>query len=317
MLFSPIQIKHIDFSDLTFSLTPENYAQKVPESLTDSIKRVGILHPPILKENTPSSFQVISGRQRLWAASDLGYTSCHCYKVQSNISDIEALNISLEDTILSHTPSPIEQAKYIQKAWNHLNSEKLASLFSSITTIPLTSFQLDQKLKLLKLEDPIQDAVHEKALTEKVAMEMAQMSFGDRLALYDVIISLQLSVSNQKKLTMFCQELSGRMKTTILELLSGKDVESILTCSDENIPQKAARLMSFFYKKRFPRLTEAEKTFHNFVSGLHLPQNISLSHSPSFEEDKILMAITFNNQKELLKTWGIIKPYCRNIVEEK
>jgi ParB family chromosome partitioning protein len=317
MHFSRIQLKHIDFSHSDFSLTPDNYAEKISERLKASIQRVGILHPPILKECTSSSFQIISGRKRLWATSDLGYTSCDCYKVHSDISDIEALNISLEDSIFSHPLSPIEQAKYLQKAQSNLHTKELAHLFSSITGIPLAPFQLNQKIKLLDLEDPIQDSVHEKSLDEKVALEMTQISFGDRLALYDIISTLKLSISNQKKLMTSCRELAGRGKTTILEILSGKDVESILTLSDENTPQKAAKLMNLFHNKRFPRLSDAEKTFNKFASGLQLPDNISLNHALSFEKDMIQMAITFKDQQEFVKTWRLIEPYCRNIVEEK
>ena len=317
MNFCRIEIKHIDFSDFSFSLTPDNYPQKIPQHLKASIQRVGILHPPILKMISETSFHIISGRKRLWALSDLGYATCDCYTVHSDISDIEALNISLEDSIFSHSLSPIEQAKYLHKANQYLAAKDLSTLYSSITSMPLTPYQVNQKLKLLELEDPIQDAVHDKFLDEKVALEMTEMLFRDRLALYDVISSLQLSTSNQRKLISACRELAGRHKTTVSEILSGKDAEAVLTLPDANIPQKTTAFMRLLHKKRFPRLTEAEQIFNTFVSGLQLPDNISLIHAPSFEKDSIEMAITFRNQQELIKTWQLIKPYCQKTAKGK
>jgi len=132
------------------------------------------------------------------------------------------------------------------------------------------------------------------------------------MTLFEIITLLQLSVSNQKKLTASCLELAGRMKTSPRDILSGEDVKQILAHHESNLPQKASQLMGLIYKKRFPRLTEEENTFHKFVSGLHLPDNISLTHSPSFEKDTIHMDITFSNREECLRLWQKIKTHCNS-----
>ena len=307
MLFSLIPIKFIDFTDYTFSFKPDNYNSDLPENLKGSIQRAGILHPPIVKERTPSSFQIITGRHRLLSAIEIGQTSCNCYKAHPDISDNEALDINLEDTILSHPLSAIEEAQYLRKSIHSLSIEETAGRYSLITGRTMNSFQVKQKLKLLELEDPIQTAVHEKLLEEKVALEMSKMAFEDRMILFEIITLLQLSVSNQKKLTASCLELAGRMKTSPHDILSGEDVQQILAHQESNLPQKASQLMGLIYKKRFPRLTEEENTFHKFVSGLHLPDTISLTHAPSFEKDTIHMDITFSNREECLRIWQNIK----------
>jgi len=312
MLFSRIPIKYIDFTDNTFNLKPDNYSQDIPESLKNSIQRAGILHPPIVKERTPSSFQIITGKHRLLSAIATEQTSCNCYKAHPNISANEALDISLEDTILTHPLSAIEEGQYFKKSIRSLSIEKAAVVYSRITNGSISSFQIKQKLKLLELEDPIQSAVHEKLLEEKVALEMSKMSFIDRMTLFEIITMLQLSVSNQKKLTISCLELAGRMKASLHDILSGDDIQQILTHQESNQPQKTSQLMELIYKKRFPRLTEEENAFHKFASGLHLPNNISLSHSPSFEKDTIEMDITFSNREECMRVWQNIANHCKS-----
>jgi ParB-like chromosome segregation protein Spo0J len=316
MLFSRIPIKYIDFTDNTFSLKPDNYSQDPPENLKGSIQRAGILHPPIVKEHTPSSFQIITGRNRLLSAIKNGQTSCNCYKTHPDISDDEALDISLEDTILSHPLSDIEEAQYLRKAIRSLSIEEAAVRYSLITGGRISSFQTRQKLKLLALEDPIQTAVHEKLLEGKVALEMCKMAFVDRMTLFEIITVLQLSVSNQKKLTVSCLELAGRMQTSLRDILSGEDVKQILTHHESNLPQKASQIMGLIYRKRFPRLTEEENTFHKFISGLQLPDNISLTHSPSFEKDTVHMDITFSNREECMRVWQNIANHCKSTSEE-
>lgn len=311
MLFSRIPIKFIDFTDNTFNLKPDNYRQNISENLKNSIQRIGILHPPIVKEHTSSSFQIITGRHRLLSAIETGQTSCNCYTAHPDISDNQALDISLEDTILSHPLSAIEEAQYLRKSIHSLNIEEAAGRYSLITNKRTSSFQVKQKLKLLELEEPIQTAVHEKLLEEKVALEMSKMSFVDRMTLFEIITLLQLSVSNQKKLTASCLELAGRKNASLRDILSGDDVQHILTHHESNLPQKASQLMELIYKKRFPRLTEEENAFHKFVSGLHLPHNISLTHSPSFEKDTINMDIRFKNREECVRIWKNIANHCK------
>jgi ParB-like chromosome segregation protein Spo0J len=312
MLFSRIPIKHIDLTDNTFSLEPDNYSRNPPENLKDSIQRIGILHPPIVKEQTPSSYQIITGRNRLLSAIEAGQTSCDCYKAYPAISDNEALDISLEDTILSHPLSSIEEAQYFRKSIRSITIEEAADRFSLTTGKPTSSFQVKQKLKFLELEEPIQTAVYEKLLEGKVALEMNKMAFVDRMTLFEIIMMLQLSVSNQKKLTTSCLELAGRMQASLRNILSGNDVQQILTHHESNLPQKATQLMELIYKKRFPRLTEEENAFNKFVSGLHLPNNISLTHSPSFEKDIIDMNISFKNRKECMRVWQNIANHCKS-----
>jgi len=56
-----ILFKQIDFEDFTFSLYPwKGQEIPLPESILDSVKQVGVLHPPILRKiNGSNPYQII------------------------------------------------------------------------------------------------------------------------------------------------------------------------------------------------------------------------------------------------------------------
>jgi len=104
------------------------------------------------------------------------------------------------------------------------------------------AYQIKQLLPLADLEEPLQYAVLNGTLAPKAALQLTQLSFRDRIALFDMIVTLHLSIGNQKKLTSICIELAKRTNQSILSILSDPGIIEILG-SEANIPQKAANTM--------------------------------------------------------------------------
>jgi len=136
-----------------------------------------------------------------------------------------------------------------------------------------------------------------------VALELGKLDFGDRMALFEVINLLHLSVGNQKKLTISSRELAVRTNSSIRQVLSDPEAEAVLNHPEANLPQKAANLMAWINKKRFPRLSEAEQEFRRFTGKLQLPKGVDLSPAPSFEKDELTLTITIQDQDKLQKLW--------------
>lgn len=306
MSLARIQLKHIDFSDDTFSLLPSCFQAEVPASLTESIKRTGILHPPIVKEKTSSSFIIITGRKRLLAAQAIS-VSCNCIKLPETTKNIDLLGVALEEALLYRSLTAIEQATFFQKALEWINEKEIASRFLPVMGLTGSTYHIHKRLKLLELEDPLLLAIQHGQLDEKVAFELGKMAFGDRMALFDLISTLKLSVGNQKKLAVICREVAARNNCTIIEWLRTPEITDIVNHGDANIPQRATRLMKWLAGQRFPRLNQAEEEFHHFVNELKLPQDVQLNHSPSFEKDEVQVTLTCTNQNHFLITWDKIK----------
>lgn len=304
---SRIQLKHIDFSDDTFSLQPSWLHAEVPASLLSSIQRTGILHPPIISKTTSSSYIIVAGRKRLLAAQNIS-SSCNCITVAENSENIDLLAIALEEAQLCRPLTAIEQAIFFQKALNWISEKELICRFLPLMGLNESPYHIHKGLKLLELEEPLQLAIQHGQLDEKVAFELGKMAFGDRMGLFDLISTLKLSVGNQKKLAVICREVATRHNCTIIDWLRTPEITEIVNHGDTNIPQKAARFMKWLHRQRFPRLSQAEEKFHHFVNDLKLPRQIRLEHSPSFEKDELQLHISCSNQDHFLSIWEKIHP---------
>ncbi|MCX5876027.1 MAG: ParB N-terminal domain-containing protein [Deltaproteobacteria bacterium] len=303
---SLVNLHHINFQDFSNSLTPEE-AREPSAALVESVARAGILHPPILRELGRASLEIVTGRRRLLAAQQtLHSISAICLVLPAETLPTETLAINLEDTLLRGDITVIEQAIFFQKILGHLDENEAARRFLPALGLEPHRHHLHNLLQLLGLEEHLLGAVHEGRLHDGVARELLGLNFTDRLSLYEVMEILSLSVSNQKKITACCRELAARHNTSVMALLCQPEVREILDPQETNIPQKTAKLMQWLTNQRFPSLAAAEQEFRTFAATLKLPSTVTLSHSPSFEQDQVHLSIPFANREELRQIWPLI-----------
>lgn len=309
MQTSRIHLRQIDFEDFRYALVPPCCDGKPGDELRQSIQRHGILHPPIVKEDSPASFFIVAGRKRLAALREASSPmTCDCFKLPADTEEIPILALALEEGLLSGPVSAIERATFFRKSSRYLDEKEIASRFLPLMGLTPTPYHIRRDLKLLELEEPLIQAIHLGKLDEKVAFELGRFSFSDRLSLFAVIDSLNLSVGNQKKLAVCCRELAARNRMTMRELLTDPAVDEIINHGEANIPQKTAHLMAWLNRQRFPRLSRAEKEFAAFRAEAGLIEGVTLQHSPSFEKDTLYLTLPCRDRDHFQRIWSRVKP---------
>lgn len=304
---SRVSMQQIDMSDTTFSLTPSS-ARRPSPALLESISRCGILHPPILRENRAGAYQVVAGRLRLMAINEIQPALSHtCLLLADGTPEIESLAINLEDTLLRGRISTLEQAIFFKKALQWIGEPDAARDFLPLLGYKPSPRIIRELIKLLDLEDPLQQGVHDGLLHEGVARDLLLCSFPERLALFEIIETLGLSVGSQKKLLACCRELALRHRMSMIGVLAEPRLKEILHNQEANAPQKGANILRILTEMCSPRLTEAEQEHRSFVGKLMLPQGVSVEHAPAFEKDILSLAIQFKNRAELLSCWPAIR----------
>jgi len=301
-----ITLLQIDFNNLSYSIHPKPDSD-VDESLKRSIARYGILHPPILRETTSGSYVIVTGRKRLNVLHSLNIKGTGCLVIPIEFPEIELFHILLEEVQLIRQLTITEKAIFLQKLAPIAGKQQIIKEFMprlGLAPNPLTRKQI---LKLLDLENPILLGLYRGEVTEAVAPALVSFSVEDRSILFDIITSLKLSFSNQKKLVHICRELTDREKVSVAELLDNSEVQAILHHQDTNPPQKTKKLMIWLSERYKPRFTAAEEDFNHFITAIRLPKNVSVTHTPFFEDDTVTLAITFRNRKSLQNTWEKIK----------
>lgn len=294
---STIPLEHIDLNDLRFCLLPIPPTQASAQ-LRDSISRVGILHPPLLLRQSAEQLVVVSGRQRLLAAASLHQNSCFCRVLAENTPPVEVFALLLEESLFTSAFTIAEQAIFLQKVGRWLNKEESAHRFLAAMGISPHGSQVERLLRLADLEEIILASLHQGELDSKVAYELQRLNFHNRMALFEIITTLRLSVSNQKKLLIICRELAVRQGVEIAEFIAADDIQAILN-QPGNLPQISHQLFNHLNELRFPRATTAEEEFTDYVRRLPLPPASTVSHSPYFEKDEVTLNLTFANRQGL------------------
>ncbi|MBW2502918.1 MAG: ParB/RepB/Spo0J family partition protein [Deltaproteobacteria bacterium] len=302
-----IPLPFIDFGDTSYAIAPDA-DPGFDENLALSIARFGILHPPLVKEPSSGSYRIVAGRKRLLAARSLQEeSSCSCLVVPLHTSEIETFSLLLEETGVRRPLTLTEKANFLQKTVARSDEEFMVKEFLPRLGLAPRRFTLQQTLRLCSLEPEILLALHEGVLSEKSGWEFLQLPAGDRLALFAIVNGLRLGGSYQKKLLDITKDLAGRSGKSIAGLLACEAVAAILHHSEANPPQKTKMLMHWLHRQHMARYSRASEEFNRFAGAMQLPENVSLTPAPAFEDESLTLSITFPNRKSLQHAWKQVR----------
>ena len=305
-----IALSQVDFNDFSCSISPEPEIDDV--TLRRSIDRYGILHPPVVREISAGLYGVVTGRKRLLAllALQKGNT-CHCLVVSKRVPKIEIFDMLLAEIQLTRQLTIVEKAIFLKKIIPLADERQIVKEYLPRLGLAPDPLILQQILKLLELEKPVLLGMHQGYVNERVARDFIALQVQDRTILFEIIAALRPSFSNQIKLIHICQELAGRENKSIVTLLDNDEVHAILHHQDANPPQKIKNLMAWLARRQTPRYKQAEEEFSRFVTAIRLPGNVSVAHTPFFEDDKVTLSIRFRSLKSLQQAWKKIKHATR------
>ncbi|MBW2328389.1 MAG: hypothetical protein JRF04_02025 [Deltaproteobacteria bacterium] len=305
-----VLVEDIDLTDTRYSLNPFPHSRPDTQ-LSESIDTFGILHPPLLLELDTNNYIVLSGRKRIQISAE---------EVDSLITAIviscRYINkpLVIFSTLLQHRliGSPlgiIEQSIFFKKAMACLPTEEI------IRFLPMMGYK--EKLhiprdiiSLLELHPSAQLGLHKGVLSLRAGKKLLLFPSEDQRVLAELINELQLGGSKQQKLINLVLELTKRSRISTDELLyrwreKEKDKQ-------HNGPQKVTSLLSWLQRKCSPRSVAEEDNFKKFSRQFELPAGVRISHTLSFEDERVTLSVEFSSRKILEKQWPQIRSLLIN-----
>jgi len=193
----------------------------------------------------------------------------------------------------------METAYFFKYCLKHMEIEKAADSFFPVLEKKVQTHMIRRILPLLDLEPEIQESIHWGKIEEKMALELQQLTPDDRLTLFGIFQEFELGGGKQKRLLALTRDLAFGQDKTITALLAKPDFGLILDHPEMNRPQKASALFSLLQKKLAPESSAAEEAFQKAVYKMQLPAAYTLSHSPSFERDEVVITLRFDSLTEV------------------
>lgn len=163
------------------------------EELSRTIHIHGIIQPIVLRQ-FDGNYEIIAGERRWRAMKKLGWDEVPA--IIKNYSDSETASVALIENLQREELSPIEEAIAYGKLLelHNLTQEALAQrLGKGQSTVA-------NKLRLLKLPQPIQEALLNKAITERHARSLIPLKDPEKqVALLQEIIDKNLNVKQTEE----------------------------------------------------------------------------------------------------------------------
>lgn len=192
--------------------------EKIKE-LAQTIRTHGMIQPIIVRKTDDGNYELIAGERRWRAVTLLEWE--HIPAIIRDLTDTETASIALIENLQREELTAIEEAKaYHQLLEMHsLTQEALAQrLGKNQSTIA-------NKLRLLKLPEPVQDALMKKEITERHARALIKLKDEQKqLEILRLIIEKDLNVKQtEEKIASMQKEKKPERKRPQLKGIS-KDV---------------------------------------------------------------------------------------------
>lgn len=164
------------------------------EELSRTIHIHGIIQPIVVRQFEVNKYEIIAGERRWRAMKRLGWEEVPA--IIKNLSDTETASVALIENLQREELSPIEEAMAYGKLLelHNLTQEALAQrLGKGQSTVA-------NKLRLLKLPQPIQEALLNKVITERHARSLIPLKDPEKqLLLLEEIMERNLNVKQTEE----------------------------------------------------------------------------------------------------------------------
>lgn len=309
-MYNLSDIKSIELTEIsdsgTWNLHPY-LSDLAPEPLVESIKRVGILQPPILLSKK-QGFTLLCGRKRLLAYREVASSSaCPCRILPEKYPIQQILEMVLTDQLCSGPLTLPEKSYFISLCIKHLDMPEVMGLFFDRLQLRKRSRTYKDLLAVSHVEPQILRNIHLGKISEKIVRDIIALSVKERLAIGELFENLPFGDNKQKRFLTMCRDYALRSGSTIASLLEEDELRAIRNHGEMNPPQKVASLLGLIQNRWAPLRTKAEEDFKAKVQQMHLPKECTIDHSPAFERDEVVLKTRFETLEKCQGFLSILK----------
>lgn len=295
-----IHISTIDLND-TWNLHPWAISS-CPVELEKSFLRTGVIHPPVVKQQSNRKFIPISGQRRLrfllQNQQQMMNENINCMVIEQDVPNERLLDFILEEQSFGLPLTLAEKAQFVEISSHYFSPEEIVTkYFNQLQLKPKRS-----TVKILKqlLGQPgiLINEAHANRIKEGILVDLLRLNQKDRIALVKLFSFFSLGESKQRKFLSQLRDIVFQTELSIADYLQSDGITNIINHSEMNIPQKINRLGIYLKETLTPASTLANKVYSEKVKSLQLPQHCSIAASPSFEKDEVTLSIKFNSIEE-------------------
>lgn len=183
------------------------FNEKGIEELAASIEENGLIQPISVRQKG-DYYEIVAGERRFRAVQKLNRSHIEAYILDD--SEAGSMNKALIENIQREDLSAIEEARAYVKImqYQHITQSELAKMIGK------SQSGIANKIRLLQLNEKVQDAVESKLISERHARAMLSLEEKQQTKMLDAIIKDHLSVEqSEQKIKKMQNTKAGKVAT--------------------------------------------------------------------------------------------------------
>jgi len=292
--YDTISLDQIDSNDETYRITTD----KNIAPLCNSIREIGLIHPPLLIKKE-RNYSIVYGFRRIDALKHLEKTKVAVKTLDSSEKELKKIQLAITDNVFQRKLNLIEQSRslhLLRKAFpDNGNLVKEAAALGLPDHIQV----IDKICKLDRLPDTIQQYIISNSISLPIALELSKLEKDTAVKIGTLFNTLKLGLNKQREVLNFLKEISIREDIPVPHILEEKDFKSIFLDDTTERAHKTRILRLYLKKRRYPQLSRAEDAYRKRVKELKLEPGTKLTPPVHFEGNTYTFCMDFKNLKEL------------------
>lgn len=272
--------------------------------LSQSIQAVGLIYPPVV--TLRNGFMVpVTGWRRILACKQLLMSPIPVF-VSKETDDLKSFKLAIFENLTSREFDLIERAEIVSRLKKFGEAEeKIIKKYLPLLRIPPTYDYYDLYKKISQMRKAEKYILSQKKMVLAVVELLVQFSPKERKLFFPLLVCL--SRNKQKELLETAKEISLKRDIPVSEIFSSEEIKGVLHSGNFSTIQKADRIRELLKKKRFPLLSDREKSFEYSKKKLKWPRDIDLSPTPYYEDNMAHIKFSFSGYKDYLKKISVLR----------
>jgi ParB family chromosome partitioning protein len=268
------------------------------EVLIHSIRRIGLIHPPVVTHKN-GEVLIVTGWKRVLACQRLSLLSIPC-RVFEGENDLKAFTLGLEENRTFRSFTVLEKAEIVKRLIRFGVSEKVVVRdYLPLLVIPQTMNHLDIYLRIVALEPKTKRFVHEKGVGFPILQLLVDYNEEERRILLPLL--RPLGQNKQKDLLQNLLEISKRDGIPARNILRAGDIQEISARENLSPMQIAEQIRNLVLRRRYPTLFAWKEVFETQKKAMEWPKDIKIEPSPNFEDEEFTVHFSFKTFNEYME----------------
>ncbi len=270
------------------------------EMLFKSIKKRGILMPPLLAEDG-DKFTIISGFKRLNCLRILKEPFVSALTIpEGAVKPRDTFLIALENNNTSLTD--FDKCIALHKAQKRFcfNKEMLRCVVAPLIGLDPSLKVIEEHVSVIKLIPALKELLFKNELNFRSALILAHFSSNIQKVLHSKV--LQYCYFSVSELKIFCDSMNSTLKRERISLnsfLDTKEIKALLDKGNISKRERGMRFIGYLRERNYPYLTKLRESFAQIKRELSFNKNIRLEEPPYFEEEFFNICMFFSSINEL------------------